>query len=68
MLNKLVYNEFEIKIYKRDALNFEIDDQIEYKVPIWKFTIDNLESTIDDEDYDYEEMLTELERAGLKNW
>jgi len=23
MLNKLVYNEFEIKIYKRDALNFE---------------------------------------------
>ena len=58
-----------VNIYPtRDALNFEIDDQIEYKVPIWKFIIDNLESTIDDEDYDYEEMLAELERAGLKNW
>ena len=59
----------DLNIYStRDALNFEIDNQIEYRIPIWKFIIENLESTIDDEDYDYEEMLAELERAGLKNW
>lgn len=53
--------------YSRDSINFNVES-ITYKLPIWKFKIDDIAAEFDDEDFDYDQMIQDLENAGLKNW
>lgn len=61
------YSKDDIKIvYANNAIEFNVKG-VEYKLPVWRFNIEN-DQSIGLDDYDQEEIEAELKRMGLKNW